>query len=108
MQTLMQVHCGKGRSLRAKIASDKQLEQFGLHVREQKRMGRSHGWSKLYGSGEGRFGAVNLAWRARTSILECRVVNKRQGKPNAVLGDLVDYLLSRHAARIRLITITRT
>jgi len=107
MQTLMQVYCGKGPSLRAKIAADRKLVDFDLHVREQKRMGRAQGWLKLHSSGEGRFGAINVAWKARTSILECRVINKRKGKPHAVLGDLVDYLLSRHANRIRLITISR-
>lgn len=43
MQTLVQVVCSKGTSLRDSIVNDPQLLQFGLAVHKKQQPGRPHG-----------------------------------------------------------------
>ena len=104
MQTVIHVFCKAGVSLRDKIAKDDaRLDKRGLYVESQKTIARSQGWSKIK-SHEGSHGAINIEWDGDTCCLVCRVVT-RGGDPAAIVGDFVDYLLSRHFARIRMLTL---
>ncbi len=67
MQTVVQVVCTRGRSLR------------GV--------------------------SMNIQWDSATTILTCRVINRGSGRPNLIIGDFVDYLLSRYRRRIKLVTV---
>lgn len=100
MQTLVEVHCKRGRSLREAMANDRRLAKHGLEMLKEHQPGRAPGWAKLRGTQPGRQGTVNIEWDASTHVLSCRVVNRGRGKPNLIIGDLVDYLLARHRARI--------
>lgn len=104
-QLLVQVVCKKGPSLRERISIDKKLGEFEFEVREQKRKGRAKGWTKIRSTLPDRWGALNLEWDADTSVLICRIVNRRQGTPNKIVGDFVDYLFERHRRRIQAINI---
>ena len=81
MQILIQIACSSGNSLRDAIARDKRFERFGLLVTEQKRMGRSHGWSKVHSHSPDRYGAINIQWEASSKVLLCRVVTRKGGNP---------------------------
>lgn len=105
MQTLVQVVCTKGTSLRDKITKDKKLADFGLVTTKQHQPGRANGWAKVLSTEADRQGALNIQWQGDTSILWCRVVNKGAGRPNRVLGDFVDYLFQRHRGRIQAVNI---
>ena len=106
MQTLIQVVCTKGKSLRDAIVNDPKLEKdFSFALGKEREPGRSPGWAKIRSHGDNRQGALNVAWDAKTSILLCRVVNRGAGKPNLIVGDFVDYLLARHCKRIEVVTI---
>ena len=105
MQTTIQVICTKGNSLREKIARDGKLKHYDLSVEREKLAGRSPGWLKLRSTDRSRKGAVNVAWDASTHILSCRIINKGAGKPDRIVADLVNYLLSHRRQRIRAITI---
>lgn len=105
MQTLIQVVCTKGVSLRDAIANDPQLGRFGLHVAKKQQPGRAHGWAKIHSLKRDRRGAINLEWDADTSILLCRVVNRGEGKPSHLVGDFIDYLLERRRSRVQSISI---
>ncbi len=105
MQTLIQVVCTKGRSMRDVIADDSQLGSYDFRILEEKKSGRKPGWTKLRSTMSDRRGAVNVQWSANTSILMCRVVNRGAGRPHLLVGDFVDYLLGRQKKRIRHITI---
>lgn len=105
MQTLVQVVCSKGKSLRDVIVNDGKLEQFGLVTQKKQQPGRRHGWAKIRSSEPDRRGALNIEWDADTSILLCRVVNRGPGRPNRVLGDFVDYLFHRFRRRIEAVNI---
>jgi hypothetical protein len=48
---------------------------------------------------------MNLQWDSATSILTCRVINRGSGRPNLIIGDFVDYLLSKYRRRIKLVTV---
>jgi hypothetical protein len=85
--------------------NDRKLDEFGLYVAKEKKKGRRHGWSKLHSNLEGRHGAINFEWNAATRMLICRVVTRGGGKPHSIIGDLVDYLMSRCRKRIQLITV---
>ncbi|MEW5914990.1 MAG: hypothetical protein AB1762_01235 [Gemmatimonadota bacterium] len=100
MQTLVEVHCKRGRSLREAIANDPRLGKHGLEMLREHQPGRAPGWAKLRGTQPDRQGTINMVWDASTHVLSCRVVNRGRGKPNLIIGDLVDYLLARHRARI--------
>lgn len=105
MQTLVQVICTPGRSVRDAIANDAKLSAHHFEVVLERKAGRFPGWTKLRSHAEGRRGSINLQWNSSTKVLACRVVNKGAGKPNLIVGDFVDYLLQRHRRRVRLITV---
>ncbi len=105
MQTIVQAFCTPGLSIRDRIVNDRKLGDFGLVVIKEKKMGRTHGWAKLHSTFEGRHGAINFEWNGASRMLICRVVTKGEGRPQSIIGDFVDYLLSRCRQRIRLISI---
>lgn len=105
MQTLVQVICTPGPSLRDAIANDPKLDARQFELLLERKAGRSPGWTKLRSRAEGRRGSINIQWSSATKVLSCRVVNKGLGKPNLIIGDFVDYLLQRHRRRIKLITV---
>ena len=105
MQTLVQVICTPGLSVRDAIANDTKLEAHHFEVVLERKAGRSPGWTKLRSRAEGRRGSINIQWNAATKVLSCRVVNKGAGKPNVKIGDVVDYMLQRHRRRVKLITV---
>ena len=105
MQTLVQVVCSKGKSLRDVIVNDTKLSDFSLVTQKKQQPGRRHGWAKIRSSEPDRRGALNIEWDADTSILLCRVVNRGAGRPNRVLGDFVDYLFHRWRRRIEAVNI---
>jgi hypothetical protein len=104
MQVVVQVVCTPGPSLRKLIVGGKLLDEYGLSVSEQKRQGRSNGWAKVHSTEPNRFGALNIEWDSRTSILLCRVVTRRE-KPHRIVGDFADYLIRRFPKRIKSINI---
>ena len=105
MQTLVQVICTPGLSVRDAIANDRKLSAHDFEIVLERKAGRSPGWTKLRSHAEGRRGSINIQWSAATRVLSCRVVNKGSGKPNLIIGDFVDYLLQRHRRRIKVITV---
>lgn len=104
MQVLVQAICSRGPSVRDAVAKDPKIQTYDLHVTEQKRPGRQHGWTKVRSLLPDRVGAINIEWDADTSVLICRVVTRGQ-RPNLIIGDFVDYLLGRHGRRIQAINI---
>lgn len=104
MQIFIQVLTTAKTSLRDTIVNDKKLEKFGLMVSAQKKVGRSHGWAKVHSS-TGAHGAINIEWDAPLAILHCRVVTKGEGKPEPIISDFVEYLLTRHAKKVQAINI---
>jgi len=105
MQTLVQVVCQRGRSLRDSIVNDRQIAKFGLAVHEKLRPGRRGGWAKVHSTAPDRRGALNIEWDADANILLCRVINRGAGRPDLVLGDFVGYLFQRHRRRIKAVNI---
>ena len=105
MQTVVRVVCTRGRSLRDAIANDLRFSRHDLEVIQEKKPGRSPGWMKVRSTESDRGGSMNVQWDAATSILTCRVINRGSGRPNLIIGDFVDYLLSRHRRRIKLVTL---
>ena len=105
MQTIVQVICSKGPSLRDSIVNDSRLSDFGFDVSEKLRSGRQKGWAKIHSTRADRWGALNIEWDADTRILLCRVVNRQKGRPDLVLGDFVSYLLRRYHRRITVINV---
>jgi hypothetical protein len=105
MQTLIQVICTSGPSLREKIAKDPRIDAFLLRVSESRRSDRARGWAKVHSTERDRPGAINLQWLANTNILLARVVTRRGNKPNMIVGDFVDYLIARYKKRIEAINI---
>lgn len=105
MQTLVQVICTKGISLRDKISKHTQLDEANLKVSEIKRRGRNEGWTKVHSKLPDRDGAINIEWDANTSILVCRVVTRGKGQPNLIIGDFVGFLLRNFKKRIEAINI---
>lgn len=105
MQTVVQVVCTHGRSLRDAIANDPRLARHDLEIIQEKKPGRSPGWTKLRTTESHRGGSMNVQWDSATSILTCRVINRGSGRPNLIIGDFVDYLLSRYRRRIKLMTV---
>lgn len=69
MQTLIQVVCTKGKSVRDAIANDPRLKDNGLKLVKERKPGRKPGWTKIKGMWEGRRGSVNIQWNGSTSIL---------------------------------------
>jgi hypothetical protein len=105
LQTLVQVICTPGPSVRDAIADDAKLAAHEFEILRARKAGRSPGWTKLRSRAQRRRGAINIQWNGAAKVLSCRVVNKGSGKPNLVIGDFVNYLLQRHRRRIRLITV---
>lgn len=105
MQTLVQVICTKGTSLRDKISNHSRLEDSCLKVTERKWNARSRGWTKIHSTLPDRDGAINIEWDADICLLVCRVVTKRKGQPNLIIADFVDFLLSNFKTRIEAINI---
>lgn len=105
MQTLIHVYCGKGPSLRERIAKDQtRLDRHKLYVVKEQQPGRSPGWLKLRSTTPDRHGAINLEWDAE-GVLRCRVVNRGSGKPSSIVGDFVEYVIAGYRKRVRTITI---
>jgi hypothetical protein len=105
MQILIQVVCTRGPSLRDAISKNTRLDRHLLRVSEQKRSGRSHGWTKVHSTEPGRRGAINLEWDANTNLLLARVITRGKGKPSLIIGDFVDLLMSKYRNRIQAINI---
>lgn len=104
MQTLIQVICGKGSSLRDKISKDTRLAKVGLVVSETRRMDRRGGWTKIHIESNDGYGAINIQWIPSSSMLLCRVVT-RGGDPGEITGRFVWYLVSRFRGRIQTILV---
>jgi len=105
MQTVIQVLCTGGASLRQRIANDKdRLDEFELKLGPEKKPERNPGWTKMNGK-RNVSGAVNMSWDAATRTLTCRIVNRRLARPHRIVGRLVDFLLYRYRSRIKVITI---
>jgi hypothetical protein len=106
MQAIVQVICSKGPSLRESIVNDeKRLNCFGLEVTGKLKPTRQKGWAKLHSTRPDRWGALNIEWDSDTRILLCRVINRRKGSPELVIGDFVAYLLRHYRRRITVINI---
>ena len=105
MTTVVHVVCYGSASLREKIVKDERLSRYGLQVSRQKISGRNPGWAKLHAVEHEIFGAINLEWDGPTKTLLARVVTRGRGKPDAILGRYIAYLLARHRHRIRSIEI---
>jgi hypothetical protein len=105
MQILVQVVCTRGPSLRDAIAKNARLDRHLLRVSEQKRSGRSRGWTKVHSTEPDRRGAINLEWDANTNLLLARVITRGQGKPSLIIGDFVHLLMSKYRKRIQAINI---
>ena len=105
VQTLVQVICTLGPSVRDAIANDAKLDKYYFEVVLERKSGRFPGWTKLRSRALGRRGSINIQWNGATKVLSCRVVNKGPGKPNLIIGDFVNYLLQRHRRRVKLITV---
>jgi hypothetical protein len=86
MQTIVQVVCTKGLSLRDNVARDHRLSKYDLEVVSKKKSGRSPGWTKVRRLKAGAQGALNIQWDGSTAVLTCRVVNREAGRPK-VVGD---------------------
>jgi hypothetical protein len=104
MQTLIQVACKKGSSLRDGIVNDRRLDGYSLVVSEKKRPTRPRGWAEIHGTSDDGYGAINIESLASSSILLCRVVT-RGSNPGPISGDFLRYLLSCHRRRIQAIHI---
>jgi hypothetical protein len=100
MQTLVQVTCSRGGSLRDDIVKDPRLRDYRFAVRRSRKLGRPHGWAELYSLDSTRRGALKIQWNPAASVLVCRVVNRKGGRPDRVLGDFVEYLFGRYRKRI--------
>jgi hypothetical protein len=105
VQTIIQVICSRGKSLRDSIVNDPRLPSAGFSVHGKLKPGRPRGWAKIHSVLSDRRGALNIEWDPDTNILLCRVINKRAGRPDKVLGDFVAYLFDRHRRRIRVLNI---
>lgn len=105
MQTVVQVFCTPGRSLRDAISGDRRLDRHSLDVIAAHKPGRNPGWLKLRSRKPERRGAINIEWNRDLRLLTCRIVTKLRNRPNMIASDFVDYLLSRHWRRIESITI---
>ena len=105
MQTVIQVICSPGVSLRDKIVKDKKLEDYNLIVSKQKTAGRNPGWAKLYSSDNAIPGVINLVWHRASLILVGRIVTRGSNTPDKLLGDFVTYLMAQHPKRVKAINI---
>ncbi|TFH66630.1 MAG: hypothetical protein E4G90_02560 [Gemmatimonadales bacterium] len=105
MQTLIQVLCRRGRSLREAIADDGRLSRYGLEVVQELKAGRSPGWMKLKSVHRDHRGAINVEWDPPMQTLRCRVVTKGRGRPGEITAEFLHYLLAIHHRRIESVLI---
>lgn len=105
MQTLIQVYCRPGPSLRERIAHDPRLSKFDLEVVKERQPGRSPGWLKLRSCSESIPGVANIEWDKSLKLLTCRVVTRHGNQPDRLVGDLVSYLIRRHGRRVDSISV---
>ena len=105
MQTVAQVVCTRGTSVRDSVAKDSKLSKFDLETSVLKKQGRRPGWTKIRSTLADRKGSLNMQWNRATNILTCRVVTRGLGRPNLIVGDFIDYLMARQHKRIRVITV---
>ncbi len=105
MQTIVQVVCTPGRSVRDAIARHPRIGEHGLVVSAQKRPERPHGWTKLHSSRPGVRGAINVQWNADAGILLARVITRAGNVPGPIVADFVDFLMTRLARRIECINV---
>src|SRR5215471_16490676 len=105
MQTIVQVVCARGKSLRDSIVNDSHITDFDLAVYSKLKPGRKRGWAKVRSTAPNRRGALNIEWDGDANILLCRLINRGAGRPNLVLGDFVCYLFQRHHRRIKAVNI---
>ena len=105
MQSVIQVVCYRGGSLREAVANDKRLEKYNLTVLRQKRSGRNPGWAKLRSSEPDVPGAMNLEWDPATKTLMARIVTKGKNTADRITGDFIAYLMRCQRRRIRSILV---
>lgn len=105
MQSIIQVTCYRGGSLREAIANDKRLERHNLAVSRQKTSGRNPGWAKVHSTNPQVHGAINLGWDPATKTLMARIVTKGKSTPDRITGDFIAYLMRRQRKRIRSILL---
>jgi len=105
MQSVIQVTCYRGGSLREAIANDKRLEKYHLAVLRQKMSGRNPGWAKLHSTDPEVPGAMNLEWDPATKTLMARIVTKGKNTPDQITGDFIAYLMRCQRRKIRSILL---
>ncbi len=105
MQSVIQVMCYRGGSLREAVANDRRLEKYHLAVARQKRSGRNPGWAKLHSTEPEVHGAINLEWDPATKTLMARVVTKGKNTADRITGDFIAYLIRCQRRRIRSIVL---
>jgi hypothetical protein len=105
MQSVVQVTCYRGGSLREAIANDRRLDKYQLVVLRQKRSGRNPGWAKLHSTDPQVPGAINLEWDPATKTLMARIVTKGKNTPDRITGDFIAYLMRYQRRRIRSILL---
>ena len=105
MQSVIQVTCYRGGSLREAVANDRRLEKYHLAVLRQKRTGRNPGWTKLHSSEPEVPGAINLEWDPATKTLMARVVTRGGNTAERITGDFIAYLMRCQRRRIRSILV---
>ena len=105
MQTVLQVTCYHGGSLREAVASDRRLEKYHLAVSRQKTSGRNPGWAKLHSADPDVPGAINLEWDQATKTLMARIVTKGKNTADRITGDFLAYLMRCQRRRIRSVLI---
>jgi hypothetical protein len=70
LQTLVQVICTPGSSLRDAIANDRRLHVHWFEVLLERKAGRFPGWTKLRSRAPGRKGSINIQWNGATRETE--------------------------------------
>lgn len=105
MQSVIQVTCYHGGSLREAVASDKRLGKYHLAVIRQKTSGRNPGWAKIHSTDPQVAGAINLEWDPATKTLLARIVTKGKNTPDRIIGDFIAYLMRCQRRRIRSILL---
>jgi hypothetical protein len=105
MQSIIQITCYRGGSLRERIANDKRLKKYHLAVARQKISGRNPGWGKLHSTKPEVAGAINYEWDPATKTLMARVVTKGKNTADRIIGDFIAYLMRCQRRRIRSIVV---
>jgi len=107
MQTVIQVLCKKGKSLREVITKDQQIENepYRLKRKKCKSPSRPNGWTEV-SSLDRSPGALKIEWDASAQTLICRVITKLGNSPSSIVGNFVSYLVARHSKRFVTIIIS--